>query len=121
MKDIITFETAVRLKEAGFPQPAPEVGQVWYNNDFGPFFVGKLWMADRRLRNIFYPNTGKVVNKEIRLFPDFVFAPTATDIIRMIPDYELLSFATQDRVLFIDTITDVQTLAAMWLGQHSQI
>jgi hypothetical protein len=24
MKDIVTFETAVRLKEAGFPQPAPE-------------------------------------------------------------------------------------------------
>jgi hypothetical protein len=30
MKDIVTFETAVRLKEAGFPQPAPEAGQFWY-------------------------------------------------------------------------------------------
>lgn len=82
MKDIVTFETAVRLKEAGFSQPTPEAGQWWYNPDFGPFLVGKLWMVDRRLRNIFYPDTGKVVNKEIRLFPDCVFAPTATDILR---------------------------------------
>lgn len=82
MKDTATFETAARLKEAGFPQPTPEAGQFWYNPDFGPFLVGKLWMVDGRLRNIFYPDTGKVVNKEIRLFPDCVFAPTATDILR---------------------------------------
>ena len=82
MKDTVTFETAARLKEAGFPQPTPEAGQWWYNPDFGPFLVGKLWMVDGRLRNIFYPDTGKVVNKEIRLFPDCVFAPTATDILR---------------------------------------
>lgn len=42
-------------------------------------------MIDRRLKNIFYPDTGKVVNKEIRLFPDCVFAPTATDILRELP------------------------------------
>lgn len=87
MKDIVTFETAVRLKEAGFPQPVPEAGQWWYNPDFGPFLVGKLWMVDGRLRNIFYPDTGKVVNKQIRLFPDCVFAPTATDILRESPNY----------------------------------
>jgi len=85
MKDILSFETAVRLKEAGFPQPAPEAGQFWYNPNIGVFLVGKLWMVDGRLRNIFYPDTGKVVNKEIRLFVNFVFAPTATDILREMP------------------------------------
>jgi len=89
MKDILSYETAVRLKEAGFPQPEPENGQFWYNPDFGPFLVGKLWMVDGRLRNIFYPDTGKVVNKEIRLFPDCVFAPTATDILREMTDVSL--------------------------------
>ena len=30
MKDIVSFETAKQLKEAGFPQPMPEAGQFWY-------------------------------------------------------------------------------------------
>lgn len=28
--DIVSFETAKKLKEAGFPQPSPEFGQMWY-------------------------------------------------------------------------------------------
>ena len=28
----VSFETAKRLKEAGFPQPDPEFGQFWYHN-----------------------------------------------------------------------------------------
>lgn len=27
----VTFETAKRLAEAGFPQPAPERGQTWWS------------------------------------------------------------------------------------------
>jgi len=118
MKDITTFETAVRMKEAGFPQPTPEAGQWRYNPDFGPFFVGRRSFIDGRNRNIFYPETGKVFDKAEAEFSGCVYAPTATDILRMMPDYELLSFATQDPVLFIDTITDVAALAAMWLGQN---
>ena len=34
MKDIVSYETAVRLKEAGFPQPTPEVGQMCYYTRF---------------------------------------------------------------------------------------
>jgi hypothetical protein len=30
MKNVVSFETAKRLKNAGFPQPNYEFGQVWY-------------------------------------------------------------------------------------------
>ena len=30
---MLSFETAVRLKDAGFPQPAPQFGQLWYDED----------------------------------------------------------------------------------------
>lgn len=39
MKDVVDFETAVRLKEAGFPQPSPEVGQFWHSQYFGAYWL----------------------------------------------------------------------------------
>lgn len=81
MKDITTFETAARLKEAGFSQPTPEAGQWWYNPDIGIFLTGKLSPYGRE-RHIYYPDTGNVFFKNQLLFPDCVFAPTATDILR---------------------------------------
>lgn len=86
MKDITTFETAARLKEAGFPQPTPEAGQWWYNPDIGIFLTGKLSPYGRE-RHIYYPDTGNVFFKNQLLFPDCVFAPTATDILRQMPNY----------------------------------
>lgn len=39
MKDIVTAETALELKNAGFPQPAPEFGQTWYSKNGTKFLV----------------------------------------------------------------------------------
>ena len=86
MKDIVTFETAVRLKEAGFPQPQPGAGQWWHNPDFGLFVVGIKWFADNREYRIFYPGTGKSVLKSEAMFLKCAFAPTATDILRELRD-----------------------------------
>lgn len=86
MKDIVTFEKAVRLKEAGFPQPKPDFGQVWHNPDFGLFVVGIKWFADNREYRIFYPGTGKSVLKSEAMFLKCAFAPTATDILRELRD-----------------------------------
>jgi len=63
----VTFETAKRLKEAGFPQPEPEFGQVWYS-----------------------PN-GAIRVIYIKTY-DLVFAPSATDILKEIPFFGSLSF-----------------------------
>ncbi len=87
MKDIVSYETAVRLKVAGFPQPTPEAGQWWHNPDFGLFVVGAKWFADNREYKIFYPGTGKSVLKSEARFLECAFAPTATDILREMPNY----------------------------------
>lgn len=39
MKNNTTFETASALKQAGFPQPEPEPGQVWYDGTKTPCIV----------------------------------------------------------------------------------
>lgn len=100
MKDTVTFETAVRLKEAGFPQPTPEAGQWWYNPDIGIFLTGKLSPYDGRERHIYYPDTGNVFFKNQVLFPDCVFAPTATDILREMPANEGVSISFGDDGMF---------------------
>ncbi len=79
MKDIVTFELAIRLKEAGFPQPTPEAGQCWHNPDFGLFVIGAVIGASAL---IFYKDGYYGFKKGLPSFQDCVFAPTATDILR---------------------------------------
>lgn len=87
--DIVTFETAKRLKEAGFPQPAPEFGQAWYDmvtqtlflivetfDDNPPPYNG-VWIIEKG---------GNVSHIERELLGMMAYAPTATDILCRIPD-----------------------------------
>lgn len=57
MNDVVSFETALRLKEAGFPQPEPHYRQVWY---------------DERGEDLLFEVSAEY------------FAPTATNILRQI-------------------------------------
>lgn len=89
MKNVVSFETAKRLKEAGFPQPEPEVGQFWYRkhpslaitlefaqsvepdeNGGSRFYT--LWVGTEDTGGKFYD-----CKKH-----DLIFAPTSTDILR---------------------------------------
>jgi len=79
MNDTVSFETAVRLKEAGFPQPEPHYRQVWYTSDGVDCFTlgrknpqGRFWADDKILKPDFHTS------------PDVVFAPTTTDILQEI-------------------------------------
>lgn len=91
MKDVVDFETALRLKEAGFPQPSLEVGQFWYMEGFDMpriAIVGSWTTADHR-------PVYRYIDANTWDFPDektAVFAPTATDILRELPglDFELV-------------------------------
>ena len=71
---IVTFETAVKLKAAGFQQPEPQRGQAWYFETWRQYQDGRdqelVWDA-HWLRNNMHETRGGVV-----------FAPTATDILR---------------------------------------
>ena len=60
--NVVSFETAKRLKEAGFPQPIQRMGQWWYD-------------TQERLTLTAYDGvSGDDMSK-------FIFAPTATDLI----------------------------------------
>ena len=67
--NFVTYETAVRLKEAGFPQPKPMFYQLWYSPNGEsdkkhklPYIIGPLFGAN--------------------IIENSIFAPTAEDILR---------------------------------------
>jgi hypothetical protein len=71
MKNILSYETARALKEAGFPQPETvELFQTW-NNGRAIFFV------DQTCR------TGIAPEKFFESYP--VYSPTADDILPLLP------------------------------------
>lgn len=81
----VTPKTARRLAEAGFPQPNPEEGQVWYNHA-GTIYVitysyGKTCDYVVRGSNNVWIERG--------LNDGEVFAPTATDILAHLPGWYL--------------------------------
>lgn len=87
--DIVTFETAKRLKDAGFPQPEPERGQAWYfdsNEEDLPGVV--VDVAERRFMLVFGGTDPVEVRKSDR--DHWLFAPTATDIMRQLPGLPLV-------------------------------
>lgn len=66
MKNTVSFETAKRLKEAGFPQPEFEFGQLWHTDgDRDCAFVGTMPFV--RMKQDY---AGSII-----------FLPTATDIL----------------------------------------
>lgn len=78
--DIVTFETAVKLKEAGFVQPTTGKGQFWYSNADLPFFVtGRLGM---HFYGLFVGIGGMSLRHEMKEVVRMTFAPTSTDILK---------------------------------------
>ena len=71
--NFVTYETAVRLKEAGFPQPRPQLYQAWYWFDAG---------VRSALPYILTRSYSKIGEGD-------VFAPTADDILRELPGFAI--------------------------------
>lgn len=94
MKDVVDFETAKRLRDAGFPQPGYPIpdpvdvmGRVMYDADGDKFMC--FWQEE---------DGGGVIsltpfmnNKQDCKNP-LVFAPTATDILRELPEDNYIGF-----------------------------
>lgn len=77
--NVVTFETAKKLKEAGFPQPEYKTGQVWYGTaGLTTQIVGTTYGKDSP--EFFNPHTA--VTQTISHHFDFTFAPSATDILK---------------------------------------
>lgn len=77
MKNHTTYETARALKEAGFPQPEPEFGQVWYDNDGYAFICLDDGYMVSSPGTVFCPGD----------LGDMFYAATVTDILREIELY----------------------------------
>lgn len=91
MNNHTTPETSARLKSAGFPQPAPEFGQIWYgknpvySNEKDTLVIvgadhGELYDGGRI--NVIFSG-GTCEDFSLASFKKrFVYCPTATDILR---------------------------------------
>lgn len=80
MKNIVTFDTARRLKEAGFPQPEPEAGQFWYTVDRKLAII--THSVEHNLGFTVFNGLHEVWYAEsVEIFNDVPFAPAATDIL----------------------------------------
>ncbi len=84
----VTLETAKALRDAGFPQPEPAPGQVWYNH------FGEFWITGSDPNNIlplFSISAGVTWGLSAKTIQTtLIFAPTAPDILRELgEDYNL--------------------------------
>lgn len=81
--DITIYETANRLKEAGFPQPDFATGQLWYNASGALSFIGKKEPGDDGKTYFFCTSVDTARTERMIPIKDGAFyAPTATDILR---------------------------------------
>lgn len=83
MKKVVKHKTAIELKQAGFPQPKPAFGQIWYDSDGTPCVV--------------FTETGDFVTNDGTVFSplstdNLYFAPDATEILNNIPLKSLTFF-----------------------------
>jgi len=72
---MINYELAKQLKEAGFPQPEPKFGQVWYADYDNGHMLGRKLLV----------GTNHFLDVE-RLEQPMVFCPTFEDIWAQLPD-----------------------------------
>lgn len=81
---ITSFITSKLLEEAGFQKPAPDYGQVWYTHYGSPGSVTDLSK---------WSDNGEV------------FAPTATDILRELPGWNLAYTTALKWIVFWDAVS----------------
>ena len=103
---MVTRQTAIRLKNAGFPQPAPAMGQIWYD----AFGVARFVRGRGVAFTLFNCNTG-VVNLLLEgstFWEEAVFAPTVADILPLLPTTYRIGAGGGDFVVWemVDEDTD---------------
>lgn len=82
----VNKQTAFALKEAGFPQPSPQFGQVWYHTNDVPLVVVSISEQGTFIFTA-YADKGKIqqyiFNREV--LAEMAFAPNAVDILAEMP------------------------------------
>lgn len=80
--DVVTFETAKALREAGFPQPRTKFSQIWY------FLESKqhLLIINGGANPSYVIDGVRLIYRDHIKDMSIVYAPTATDILRGLPE-----------------------------------
>jgi len=103
MNNYTTPQTSARLKAAGFPQPAPEVGQVWLEIGTNLLYI-ILHISDNGEFECSYfgfPGS-RFVNEQFDTRD--TFAPTATDILRELGGEFNISYVCDTYLIIKDGI-----------------
>lgn len=89
MKNFLSYDLSEKLRKAGFPQPVPEFGQVWYfpnplwlDISSDPFVVTGL--TDDVCDYVCMGSTDVYLGRGLN--SDEIFSPSASDILAQIPD-----------------------------------
>lgn len=116
-----TSDTAKRLKEAGLSPVRAEFGQVWYDESGEPFLIAGLTPSGYSIAKA--NEFGKKSSLD-----GCVFAPTATDILRQLPDvpleigidYYTLSGESWQCDKSVHETNPAEAAAMAWLQIHSK-
>jgi len=91
MKNVVTPETARKLKEAGFKQPSYSMCQIWYDPN------GMKWI---RMMPSYWTNPENGFTVDNANFKLAAFAPTATDILQYLPG-DSMAYVKEDKEWFV--------------------
>ena len=108
----VTFETATRLKDAGFPQPKPEPGQTWFYPIDGCMTIVETgqWHSLKLIRVFNESGCGEYETGQI--IEHGAFAPDVEDITALLPSVFTLEMREGRHSCKIDTWQNlVQTQA----------
>lgn len=102
----VNKETAFALKEAGFPQPEPAFGQVWYDTNEMPMVIVFVSYKGIFTFTAYYDN-GKVQPYVLlrEALAEMAFAPNAVDILAEMPASARLSRSIESEWVVKRTIT----------------
>jgi len=91
MKNVVTPETARKLKEAGFKQPSYSMCQIWYDPN------GMKWI---RMMPSYWTNPENGFTVDNANFKLAAFAPTATDILQYLSG-DSMAYVEEDKEWFV--------------------
>ena len=132
--DIVSFETAKKLKAAGFPEPEFACWQVWYNAlGIGTFLGRKVLIGEKMHFSCYSLGSGRVMDMIVGHGDGTTFAPTATDILRELGHSSMFwderkcgfSISTVDNInligwTVINNTNPAEAAALTWLSIHEK-
>jgi hypothetical protein len=128
MNNVVSFETARALKAAGFPQPMPEARQFWYYGDRNGLVLTTSEAMDGEAYFYWFDVGGVSMLEDGQWSEKMIYAPTATDILRELPDYALFFNGGMATVALMGAwgehnacdASEHEAGAAAWLSVHAK-